>query len=326
MRQTSILTRRRTLLLAAPALLLAGRAAAETALRVGDQRGGAQELMKAAGVLNDLPYRVEWSQFAAAAPLLEAVNANAVDTAFAGDAPVTFALASGIAAKIVGVVRGTGASTAIVVPDGAPIHRADDLRGKRIATNRGSIGHALVLAVAERYGWPAEAVKLANLLPADAKTALAGGAVEAWSTWNTYVAQAVLNDHARVVVDGSQGLLTGLSFQIARPEAIGGKRAALGDFIARVTRARRWGLNNETAYAAVLAADIGVSEAIALRSLQTERAAPVPIDTRVIADEQRTADRYLTARVIPERLEAAGVFDASFNGVLGGECSAKPRK
>ena len=69
--------------------------------------------------------------------------------------------------------------------------------------------------------------------------------------------------------------------------------------------------------APALAADIGVSPAIALRSLETDRSIPVPIDARVIADQQRTADRYTAARVIPDRQDAAAAFDASFNGALG---------
>ena len=276
------MTLSRRSLLAAPAVMLASRAHADSVLRIGDQRGGVQALMKAAGVLDGLSYRLEWSQFAAAAPLLEAVNANAVDTAFAGDAPVTFALASGIEARIVAAVRGTGASTAIVVPDASPIRSVADLRGKRIGTNRGSIGHALVLAVAERQGWPSDAIQIANLLPADAKAALASGAVAAWSTWNTYVSQAVLTDNARVVVDGRDGLLTGLSFQIARTDAIAAKRPILLDYIGRVTKARRWALANREAYARALTAEINVTEAIALHAFNTDLSAAVPIDRAVM--------------------------------------------
>ena len=65
-------------------------------LKVGDQKGGVQSVMEAAGLLVDLPYRIEWSQFPAAAPLLEALNAGAIEVGYAGDAPTTFALAAGI--------------------------------------------------------------------------------------------------------------------------------------------------------------------------------------------------------------------------------------
>ena len=50
----------------------------------------------------------------------------------------------------------------------------------------------------------------------------------------------------------------------------------------------------------------------------TEIPSPIPIDDRVIADEQKTADRYLAAGIIPARLDAARVFDASFNEALAG--------
>lgn len=45
-------------------------AAAQTILRVGDQKGNSQAVMEAAGVLKDVPYKIEWKEFAAAAPLL----------------------------------------------------------------------------------------------------------------------------------------------------------------------------------------------------------------------------------------------------------------
>src|SRR5438309_6624737 len=58
-------------------------ASSDTTLKIGDQKGGSQAVMEAAGVLKDLPYRVEWKQFPAAAPLLEALNAGAIDSGFA---------------------------------------------------------------------------------------------------------------------------------------------------------------------------------------------------------------------------------------------------
>src|SRR5689334_14213639 len=49
-------------------------------LRVGDQKGiAAQSLLKAAGLLDGVPYKIEWSSFTAGPPMLEAVNAGAVD-------------------------------------------------------------------------------------------------------------------------------------------------------------------------------------------------------------------------------------------------------
>ncbi len=297
-----------------------GRAAwaADEVLRAGDQKGGTQSVMKAAGVLDGLPYRLEWSQFGAAAPLLEALNAGAVDLAFAGDAPTTFAMAAGLQARIIAPVRTSGAGTAIVVPEPSPIRTVPDLRGRSVAANRGSIAHALILAVAEGQGWSGSDIKLVNLLPNEAKTALGAGAVDAWCSWGVYVAQARLVDRARVVVDGGNGLMTGLSYLVASDDAISRRRAALLDFCRRLAVARRWAGAHRDEYARVLAAEIGVSQPVARLVFEAESPVPVPVDAQVVADEQRTADRYLAAGVIRTRLDASRLFDPSFNEALPG--------
>ncbi len=274
--------------------------------------------MKAAGVLDGLPYQLAWSQFAAAAPLLEALNANAVDLAFAGDAPATFALAAGLQARIISPIRTSGAGTAILVSKDSPVRSVADLKGRTIAVNRGSIGHALVLAVAQAQGWLFTEIKIANLLPGEAKTALSTGAVDAWCSWGVYVAQARLVDQMRVVVDGGAGLLTGLSYLVATNDAIARRRNALLDFSHRLAAARRWAQVHPDDYARVLAAEIGVEQRVARLVFDIEVPVPIPIDEQVIADEQKTADRYLAAGIIHARLDAARVFDASFNEALAG--------
>ena len=312
-------TRRQVLAGLAATGLLGGRAWADTVtLRAGDQKGGTQSVMKAAGVLDGLPYRLAWSQFAAAAPLLEALNADAVDLAFAGDAPATFALAAGLQARIISPIRTSGAGTAILVDKDSPVHSVADLKGRTVAVNRGSIGHALVLAVAEAQGWPVNAITIANLLPGEAKTALSTGAVDAWCSWGVYVAQACLVDGMRVVVDGGKGLLTGLSYLVAGNGAIARQRDALLDFSHRLAVARHWAQTHSDHYARVLAAEIGVTQPVARLVFDTETPVPVPIDAGVVADEQKTIDRYLAAGIIHARLDATKLFDASFNAALAG--------
>lgn len=310
---------RRAVLLAMPALALSRPVfAADAVLRAGDQKGGTQSVMKAAGALDGLPYRLEWNQFPAASPVLEALNADAVDISFAGDAPTTFALAAGLQGRIIAPVRTTGAGTALLVPKDSPIKSVADLKGRTIATNRGSIGHALVLAIIAQQGWSAADVTVANLLPAEAKTALNAGSVDAWSSWGVYVAQAKLIDGARVIIDGSHGLLSGLSYLIATDRAIAARRPALADFCRRLAAARRWALAHPDDYARVLAAEIGVSEPVARLTYTTDNTTPVAIDAGVIADEQRTIDLYTQAKLIHTRLDAKTLFDASFNETLTG--------
>ncbi len=288
----------------------------DTVLRMGDQKGGSQALMEAAGVLRDLPYAIEWQQFPAAAPLLEALRAGALDSAFAGDAPTIFALAAGLAGKIIAANESGVRSTAILVPHASPIRSIVDLKGKWIGTGKGSIGHFLVIAVLDREKWAPDAIDLAFLQPADAKAAFTRGAIDAWSTWTVYVAQATIRDGARVIVDGD-GLLGGLTFQTATDTSIKTKRAALADYLHRLAIARRWAIGHVADYAAVWAKDIGVSPDVARRALDLSPTLPVAIDGRLIAEEQHVADLYQSAHVIPQRLDIAKSFDNSFNRALG---------
>jgi len=84
--------------------------------------------------------------------------------------------------------EGQRESVAILVPPGSAIHSVTDLRGKRVGTDTGSVGHHLVLAALQHDGIPVTAVEIRYLLPADAKAALSAGEVDAWSTRDPYVA------------------------------------------------------------------------------------------------------------------------------------------
>src|SRR4029077_19647294 len=128
-----------------------------------------------------------------------------------------------------------------LVPKDSPIRDFEALRGKKIATGRGSIGHQLILAALEAKGWTANDVQLVFLAPSDAKIAYTQGSVDAWSTWEPYVSQEEVLFKSRRIIT-AEGLTPGLSFQVARPDAIRDKRAELPAFVRRLTVARAWSL------------------------------------------------------------------------------------
>ncbi|MFK5598359.1 ABC transporter substrate-binding protein [Methylobacterium sp. HMF5984] len=288
-------------------------ARAEDVLRVGDQRGNARALMEAAGVLDGLPYRLAWSEFPAAAPLLEALNAGAIDAGGVGDAPFTFAAAAGVPVKAFLAFRNRQDGLAILAAADSPIRTVADLKGRRIATNRGSIGHQVVLAALEEAGLPADAVTLSFLPPADAKIALASGSVDAWATWEPYTSTAELAGLVRVVRDGN-GITPGLSFAVASDAALKGKRALLANFGERLARARAWALADPAPYAKVWSKLIGLPEAVPLRWFGRAQYRNVPIDEAVIADEQANIDLYVRAGLIPKARapRAEAIFDTGF--------------
>lgn len=310
---------RRTLILSGLAGALAAcapKTAATGVLKVGSQKGGTKALVLASGVLAGAPYRVDWSEFPAAQHLLEAVGAGAVDLGAVGDAPFLFAYANGGKVKAVQAARssGGGSGTAIVVPGGSPIRTPADLRGRKVATGRGSIGHYLLLRLIEQAGLKPADVTVVFLSPGDAKAAFSTGAVDAWATWGAYIALAQQGG-ARVLADG-RGLLSGYGFEVANVQAIATKRAEILDFLTRLSKAQRWVADHKAEYAATLARETGLDLAIAAQTLSSTRGEPVPIDATVIAEERQVLARFQAAGAIPPGADIAGAFDASFNAAV----------
>ncbi|AJY03404.1 ABC transporter substrate-binding protein [Burkholderia sp. SIMBA_043] len=294
----------------APAVLRA-QSGTRPLLRAGDQKGGLRALLEAAGELNGVAYDIAWTEFPAAAPLAEALNAAAVDCGPIGDAPVIFALASGARLKVIGANRSDPYGTAVLVRPDAALKDAADLKGKRIGTTRGSIGHFVTLKALDAAGLPPDAVSFRFLPPADTMLALATGSIDAWATWEPYTALAETSGRARVLVNG-RGLWSGLSYIAATDAAIAAKRDVLRDFVQRVVRAQAWSYRHVDAYSATLARIIGIPPAAAKLQFERRNTRWQPIDATVIAQQQRTADFYLKAGLLREPLDVRATFDRGF--------------
>ena len=303
----------RRLLLAGAGVLAAPRILqAQSPLRVGDQRGNARAVLEASGQLAGFGDRIAWSEFPAAAPLVEALNAGAIDTGLVGDAPFTFGAAVGVPIKAIAATRENRGGLAILVPKDSPAQSIRDLRGKRIATGRGSIGHQVVLAALEDAGLPLDAVTLVFLLPADAKAAWTRGSVEGWATWEPYVSQEEVLNGARRVANG-EGITPGLGFQAARTDAIAARRPELAEFVTRLAAARAWANANVAGYARTWSGLMNVPAPVAEHWFARAATRVVPIDDAVAADEQRNIDLYARAGLVRRRVEARDLLDPSFN-------------
>ncbi|RZK00693.1 MAG: aliphatic sulfonate ABC transporter substrate-binding protein [Novosphingobium sp.] len=292
---------RRTLIASAGAsLVLAGcgqgGGASATVLRVGSQKGGTKALMTAAGVLQGIDYTVEWAEFPAAQNLLEALGSHAIDVGLVGDAPFQFAYQSGSPIQAVSAHRTEprpSEALAIVTSAQSSVRSLEDLRGKAIATGKGSIGHYLVLRVLDRAGWTTDDVKLVFLSPSDAAAALAAGSVAAWSTWVPYVPLA-LAQGGRVVVDGRDYVL-GYTFEVANVAAIEKKREILSDFLGREAAALAWAASHLDEYGKVLAHETGLPPAVARIAVEKNARSAAPIDDRLIQEQRVVLDTFAHA-------------------------------
>jgi sulfonate transport system substrate-binding protein len=318
----SVAAGRRSLILGSGAALAAAacaprRGEAVGVLKVASQKGSTRALVEAAQALKGAPYKVSWSEFAAASPLLEALGAGAVDIGGVGDAPFVFAYAAGARIRAVFAYRtgGSGASVAVVVPKASPIRTVADLAARKVATGKGSVGHYLLLRLLDRAGLPLDAATAVFLSPGDCKAALDRGAVDAWSTWAPYVGLASLHGGDRVLVDG-RGLFSGYGFMAATTTAIGAKRAMLSDFLRRLANAYAWAHANPGLYAQALAHDTGLPLDVARDLIARQTLTPTPITAAMATAETQTLALFRRAGVATTTAPIDHAFDPSFNGAL----------
>jgi sulfonate transport system substrate-binding protein len=309
----------RSLLLLGGLFGLADAHAADTLLRIGDSKGVYKALLNASGELTGLPYTLEWAEFPATAPALEALAAGAIDLRGSAAAPLIFALSSGAQIKAVAVLHleGRRDQDAILVLPNSPIHTVAELRGKRIGTNKGSVGHHLVLAALQQAGIPFDAVTIQFLLPADAKAALEGGAVDAWSTWDPYVSIAEVQDHLRPIVDGT-GLPMTDGVIVSSSASIAAKRTQLQDFLRRLAHAQSWARQHPDAYAKIYSAQTGLSLEVTQLMVRHLNYDYVPIEDADVQGHQQVADLYLRAGVIRQAVDMRNAFDRSVFAPLAG--------
>jgi sulfonate transport system substrate-binding protein len=265
----------------------------DVTLQIGDQKGGTESLVRAAGVLENLPYKVAFSTFTSGPPQVEAAAAGKIDFAITGNTPPIFGAASNAKVKVVSAYDGGGVGDQILVHADSPIQSIADLRGKSIAVGKGSSAHGHILGQLDKAGLTPNDVKLVFLQPADALSAFTQRQADAWAIWDPYTAQAAQQLPVRSIGQ-AKDVTNGYWFGVASDAALADpkRNTALSDFLIRFEKAARWAKDNPEkwaqSYAAAVGLDLKVAEVSQSRSLRQ----PTELDDGVIASEQKIADLF----------------------------------
>src|SRR5207245_5772966 len=184
-------------------------------VRIGFQKYGKLMLLKSKGTLEEklkaAGYKVVWTEFPSGPPLLEALNVGAIDFGNTGEAPPIFAQAAGAPLQYVAYEPPAPKGEAILVPKDSPLKSVADLKGKRVALNKGSNVHYLLVKALEKAGLKYTDIQPVFLAPSDALAAFTRGSVDAWVIWDPYEAAAEASTGARILADGT-GLVANHQF------------------------------------------------------------------------------------------------------------------
>jgi sulfonate transport system substrate-binding protein len=289
-------------------------------LNIGDQKGtGAEAVLSAAGLVNTLPFHVNWSDFTSGPPMLEAMASGSVDIGGVGDAPPVFAASGGEAVEIVGARQTNGDQDALVVPKNSPITSISQLKGKKIAYGSGSSGNYNLLTVLTKAGLTTKQVSLVNLQPAAALAAFTSGSVDAWDIWPPYVQQVVAQDGAKVLATGS-AYGSPYSFEVASKTAVANpdKAAAIKVYLQTLDKAYVWAATHPTAWATSWGKAAGLPTSIMNVAATTDATTPVTITSGTVSSEQNLVDQFYAAGLIPSKVDISSYITTEFNDTVSG--------
>lgn len=277
----------------------------ERVLRIGYQKG-LLSLLKGRGILEKrfapLGASVKWIEFSAGPVQLEALTTGSIDFGDVGEAPPIFAQAAGSPLVYVAATVPRPSVEGVLVASGSSIRSVADLRGKKIALNKGSNVHYFLVKLLEKNGLRYSDVNLAWLSPADARAAFEKGAVDAWAIWEPYLSAAELSLNARLLADAN-GVVENRAYYFSSKSYAKDNADLLGIAIEELNRIDVWARSNRDALAGELSTLLGLPKPVLDGMVGRLAFGTVPITLDILAGQQVIADTFFDLKLIPGKID-----------------------
>jgi sulfonate transport system substrate-binding protein len=275
-------------------------------VRIGYQKYGSFNVVKARHTFDDQlakrGIKIHWILFPAGPQLLEAMNAGAIDLGHTGEAPPIFAQAANNPFVYIGNQHPDPSGEAILVAANSPIRSVTDLKEKKVALNKGSNVHYLLVRALENAGLKYSDIHPVYLTPADARAAFDSGSVDAWVIWDPFLTVARVATKARVLVDGT-GLVANREFFLADRKFVEAHPEIIADLTKAVDEASVWAKDQPRAVAELLSHEVGIDVDTLQQITEHLPWGFQPVTPSVIADQQKIADAFFTLNLIPKKLD-----------------------
>ncbi|WP_321951530.1 aliphatic sulfonate ABC transporter substrate-binding protein [Paraburkholderia bannensis] len=293
-------------------------ATATTTVRIGYQKSSTLiTVLKAQGKLETalapLGVDVSWSEFASGLPLTEALNAEAIDfSADVADTVPIFAQAAHARFVYVAQEAPSPGAQAIVVKRAGALHSSADLRGKDIAVTKAAGSHYLLLAALAKAGVPPDATRIHYLTPADGRAAFERGSVDAWVTWDPYVASVDQQADVRILANGN-GLASYQRYYLASTRFAEARPDVVAAIYAQLREAGEWVRASPQGAARLLAPVWGLDAATIERANARRSYAVRPVEAANFDEQQKIADTFLAAHLLPAAVDTSRAQRWDFN-------------
>lgn len=278
----------------------------ERELRIGYQKFGNLGMLKARQSLEERfsqqGVSVLWSEFSAGPQLLHALQNNEIDFGATGEVPPILAQAQNSSLIYVAYEPPSPHSLAMVVAQDSPIYHCSDLRGKRIAVNRGSNVHYLLLQMLDEHGLTLDDVRVNYtplrypLTPSDFHS------VDAWMMWDPLLSDAQLSGDMRIIEDG-HGKVLNQQFYLSRRDFAQRSADLLKIVLDELKQTGIFIATHPENAAQLLSQELGLPQASLALALSRRQHEPRAINTTVMRDQQTIADRFYALGLLSKAIK-----------------------
>lgn len=284
--------------------------AASKLIRIGRQKYGTLSIVEAKGALEKrfatTGTKVQWIEFPAGPQLLEALNTGSIDLGHTGETPPIFAQAAGAPLIYIAHEPPNPKGEAILVPKDSPVRSVADLKGKKVAFNKGSNVHYLLVEALAAAGLKYSDIKPVYLPPADARAAFQQGSIDAWVIWDPFLAVAQRATGARTLKDG-EGLVANREFYLASQSFADQNAESVKAILEEIQKVDEWAAKNPSGVANLLSPKLGI-DVPTLEEVAKRRPYGVqPIQNDVVAYQQKVADTFFELKLLPKQVDVKEV-------------------
>jgi sulfonate transport system substrate-binding protein len=189
-----------------------------------------------------------------------------------------------------------------------------ELKGKKVALNKGSNVHFLLVKLLEKAGVQYKDIDTVFLTPADARAAFERGSVDAWAIWEPFLAAAQRQTGARILADGN-GVVSNHQFFLASRTYAARRADVIAIVLEELAIVDQWAKTNPKEAAAALQPQIGLDQPTLELALSRGGYGVAPMNDTVLAEQQGIADTFYDLRLIPKHIN---VRDAILPGTSTG--------
>ncbi|MEI9915075.1 MAG: aliphatic sulfonate ABC transporter substrate-binding protein [Methylovirgula sp.] len=240
--------------------------------------------------------------------VISPMTSGAVDFhADVADAVPIFTQAAGAKLTIYAREAPSPQAEAIIVHADSSIKTVADLKGKTVAVRRGSGAHFVLAAALKRAGLSFADINPAYLAPTDAAPAFERRSIDAWSIWDPFLSITESRNPSRRLTDAT-GLSGYQRFYLVNDDFVAARPEVVQIVFDALVQAGKWVKANPKEAAIFLSPLWGNVPVDVVETVNSRRSYQVlPVEKSDLGDQQKIADTFYDAKLIPKAINATDV-------------------